>query len=245
MQHHSIRPYFLYLTALLLLPVSVPLPARAAVPPDFNGTWQLDEELSDNPMEKMRESRGGNRGGGERGGGPGGGGFGGPSGGAGGAGSGGGGGGGFGGSGGGGRGFGGPGGNRSGRRGGGSSDAARAALRDALRGGKELAFAVDDTTLTLTRDGAQKRSFTLGEKTKEETDAGTVETKAFWKGTRLVVRTETGEQSVVETYSLSEDRELLTVKFDIDSARGPVRFKRVYRAGSAPPEEEQTSGDTP
>ena len=56
--------------SILLLALALLLPAAAMAAgserPDFSGTWELNEELSENPREKMMEARGG-RGGGELG----------------------------------------------------------------------------------------------------------------------------------------------------------------------------------
>ena len=207
----------LYAAALLVTATSVPAAgSNPAERNDFTGTWQLNEELSENPRDKMREamsSRGG-RGGGR-------GGFGGP-----------GGGGGFGGGRGG---FGGPGGGR-----GGPSDAGgnrREEMQQRMRALEESYQLLEINHREpemLVRYGEERREtiYTDGRAFDRTVGRGeVVEAKAKWKGKeRIVVKAEGERGEVTETWEWVADagQLWLTVKVSGSGRMPGFEYRRVY-----------------
>ncbi len=223
-----------FLSVLLLVATAGPSAfGDQAQPNDFTGTWQLNEGLSENPREKMREamsSRGGGRGGGGRGGfgggGRGGGGFGGP-----------GGGGGFGGPEGGG--FGGPGGGGGRGRGGPGGDAGanREEMQERMRSMEEsfqmLEISHREPEL-LVRYGDQREEiiYTDGRGFDRTVGRGElVEATAKWKGKeRIVVKAEGERGKVTETWEWVPDagQLWLTVKTEGSGRMPGFEVRRVY-----------------
>ncbi len=232
----------IFTAALLIAAVGSPATGSdTAKRNDFTGTWQLNEELSENPREKMREamsSRGGGRGGGGRGGGGGGGGggrggggFGGP-----------GGGGGFGGLGGSG-GFGGPGGGGgrggSGGRGGpgGAGGGSREEMQERMRVLEEsfqlLEISHREPELIVRYgDEREETIYTDGRGFDRTVGRGElVEATARWKGKeRIVVKAEGERGKVTETWEWVPDagQLWLTVKTSGSGRMPGFEFRRVY-----------------
>ncbi len=200
------------------------------VKPTLSGHWALNQGLSDDPMEKLREGASGRSGGrgssGEGGGGRGGFGMGGGRGG-------------WGGHGGGGEGWGGRGGGRheggGGREGGGSGegsgtpnellwDVSHLVVTDG--GAKNPSFVVERA------DGGKRVLYTDGRKVEEETGAGTTKIKSKRKGDRVVVDTEyPSGRGAVETWELVPGpSRMLLVTTKISGKRGSFTFKRIYDA---------------
>ena len=226
------------ITLILLLLAIGPLPISGNEKrPDFTGTWQLNEELSEDPREKMREamsqSRGSRGGGGGRGGGGrGGGGFGGP-------------GGGFGGPGGGGP--GGGGGQTRGEAPGGDRESRQEAMRTLQEAFAILEIAhqeplfrvryADEREDVLYTDG---RSF---ERTLARGEVASASGK--WKSReRIVVKVQVEDRGdVTETWELIPDagQLWLTVKTEGDGRRPGFEFRRVYDPVTS---DEELPGDT-
>ncbi len=215
-----------FTAALLLWPS--PAVAAAAERPDFTGTWELNEEQSDKPRDKMRQARGG-RGGGGFGGpgggrGGGGGGFGGPGGGRGGGGGG----------------FGGPGGGR----GGGDREAMRERRRELQESLRVLEITHTEPELVLhatsgtdtggaDTSGRDQTLYTDGRDFYRRTLGGDLaEAKAKWKeGERLVFKMKRGEAGkVTETWELTPGgRQLyVTVKTGGGGRMPETELRRVY-----------------
>lgn len=177
---------------------------------DLSGRWTLNDGLSDNPFDKMREAGGGGgrtRGGG--GGGMSGGGFGR-------------GGGGYGGRGGGGRGGGGE---------GGSGSESGTTPNEMLEDTRNLVIVQKDPELRITTGGKPERVYFLdGRKVEEERSEGTVKTKTKRKGETVVVDTEyPSSREVVQTYEILKDVKRLVVTTKISGGRrGSFSFRRVY-----------------
>jgi hypothetical protein len=179
--------------------------------PDLSGRWTLNDGLSDNPFDKMREA--GDGGGRTRGGGGGmpGGGFGR-------------GGGGYGGRGGGG---GGRGGGGEGGSGGGSGTTPNEMLEDT----RNFVILQKDPELRITTGGKPERVYFLdGRKVEEERSEGTVKTRTKRKGETVVVDTEyPSGREVVQTYEIIKDVKRLVVTTKISGGRrGSFSFRRVY-----------------
>lgn len=185
---------------------------------DLSGRWTLNDGLSDNPFDKMREAGGG--GGRTRGGGGGGmpgGGFGR-------------GGGGYGGRGGG---WGGRGGGGEGGSGSGSGTTPNEMLEDT----RNLVILQKDPELRITTGGKPERVYFLdGRKVEEERSEGTVKTKTKRKGETVVVDTEyPSGREVVQTYEILKDVGRLVVTTKISGGRrGSFSFRRVYDPASEP-----------
>ncbi len=230
--------------ALLLTAAGAPASgAGKTEPTDFTGTWQLNEELSENPREKMREAMSSRRGGGF--GGPGGGrggGFGGPGGGPGG------GRGGFGGPGGGrggpGGGFGDPGGGRGGP-GGGSREEMQERMHALEESFQVLEINYQEPELRI-RYGEQREETIYTDGRTFERTAGRgepVEATAKWKGTeRIVVKADGERGKVKETWELVPDagQLWLTVKTEGSGRRPGFQYRRVYDPVAA--EDQQAGG---
>ncbi len=214
--------------ALLLAPSPS---AAAAERPDFTGTWELNEELSDNPRDKMRQARGGRGGFGGPGGGRSGG-FGGPGGGRSG-------------------GFGGPGGGRGGGfggPGGGDREALRERMRELQESLRVLEITHADPELVLQAEsdrdppGRDQTFFTDGRDFYRRTLGGDLaEARAKWKdGGRLVFKMKRGEAGkVTETWELAPGgRQLyVTVKTGGGGRMSEMELRRVYDRSEAVPEE--------
>ncbi|MEM7351718.1 MAG: hypothetical protein AAF657_13055 [Acidobacteriota bacterium] len=192
--------------------------------PDFTGAWQLNEELSDNPREKMREAmqnRGGGRGArGGPGGGRGGGGFGGGRGG-----------GGFGG----GRGGGGFGGGSSGSGSGGQGGFE--AMQERQRAQQER---IRQLEITHTEpafqvrfaDASEETYYTDGRPFDRTLGRGeSVEATGKWKGKeRILIKAEGERLKVTETWELVTDAGQLwvTVKTEGEGRRPSFEYRRIY-----------------
>ena len=218
----GLRPGALLSALLLVAAAGLPAAGDPAEHNDITGTWQLNEELSENPRDKMREamsSRGG-RGGGR------GGGFGGP-----------GGGGGFGGGrGGGGRGggFGGPGG---GRGPGGAGGANREEMQERMRALEESFQVLEinhQEPEMLVRYGEERQEtiYTDGRAFDRTVGRGElVEATAKWKGKeRIVVKAEGERGKVTETWEWVADagQLWLTVKVSGSGRMPDFEYRRVY-----------------
>jgi len=171
--------------------------------PDFSGSWELNEDLSDNPWEKMMEKMP------ERGsGGP-------PGGGRGGKGSGGGG-----------RG-GGPGGDDTGRR-----QQMRDRMRSLLESAKHLNITHDEPSLTLLDgEGNERLLFTDGRDNDFELAGDLWEASAQWKKKRVVMKAKSARgRKITETIELSEEgrRLLITAKMAGGGRMPSFEFRRVY-----------------
>ncbi len=204
-------PALLGAAALLLTRTPGGGAAEAAAPKtDFSGSWTLDEGLSEDPFEKMRDAsgregsgsggEGGSEGGGMRGGGFGRGGFGGHGG------------------------FGG----RGGGRGGGSAGTTPSEL---LEDSRHLVIAQKDPELKITMASGKERLYYLdGRKVEEERNEGTVKVKTKRKGETVVVDTEyPSGREVVQTLEILKDVNRLAVTTKISGGRGrSFSFRRVY-----------------
>lgn len=225
-----------WLPALLLVLWMAPAPANAAAErPDLSGTWQLDTDLSDDPMEAIRQTMESNRsrmsGGFGRGGGMGGG-----------MGRG-----------------GGMGGGRpsSGGRGGGDDAQSREAMRsrmESLRKSLErMEIAQTPESISITYGDDRVVTFpTDGKKTEVAGRLGPAEVKASWKKSALNVRTESEGRKTTETYKITGDRKLLrvTVRMELGGPMGTIEYTRLYRpaetpAGEQPEVESETEADSP
>jgi len=200
--------------ASMLLMTASPSPIFAETErADLSGVWILDEELSEDPMEKMRESRrsgggmsggmgGGGRGGGTSGGGRGGGGMSG-------------------------------GGRGGGTQGGESPEGMRGRMGRMREAVKQLTIVHADPALSITTaDGRERVLSTDGKKTGFETAMGSGEVWAKWKGeARLVVSMVVDDRESKEIYELTAGGEMLkvTVKTAGMGPMGSVEFTRIYR----------------
>jgi len=178
--------------------------------PDFSGTWQLNEALSDDPIEVMRaemqrrrasETMGsmGGRGGGMGGGGMGGGGMGG----------------------------GGSAGHRE------DPMAAAERLERMNRGAEKIEITQQGSQIRIHyADGRERLFVTDGKKHLRESGVGDLQTKAKWKGDeKLVVRSTTEQRhEITEVYEFSPHRTRLHVKISVEGKGGGAsfRFERVY-----------------
>ena len=220
--------FFLAMLCLLAVWTAAPLFAGGEDPPDLSGHWEMDQELSEDPMEKMRESRGGMRGGGGFGG-RGGGGFGGGRGG----------------------GFGGGRGGMGGGPGRGSGDRPsreemQQRMEEMRKGYDRLTIVQADSQVRIAfADGREQVLTTDNKKQVLDTPFGEVEVKARWRDAGLVVNTRGERRSTTETYYVTEDGSLLTVMVEMDppGSMGPVSFKRIYRPYD-PEEIEDEDGET-
>jgi hypothetical protein len=207
----------------LTLPAGV---ARSEEParPNLTGRWQLNKELSEDARAKIAEARerSGRAGGGGMGGRPGGGGMGGGGGGMGGGWPGG-----MGGRPGGGMGGGRPGGTGGGQR---PEGAGPMRMRALLDPPQILLITGNDAELTLDGgDGVLVRLHIDGRRYKAE--GGSVETKAEWKGAKLLVETKPTEGGfkTTTTYSLDPAAGRLQIVTRIEGPMGdPISVKRVY-----------------
>ncbi|MEE8525054.1 MAG: hypothetical protein V3T72_14050 [Thermoanaerobaculia bacterium] len=210
--------------ALLLLP---PAFAATADRPDFSGTWELNEELSDDFREKMMEAR---QKGGGRGGGGGGGGFGGGRGG---------GGDGFGGGRGGGGGGGGFGGGRGGGGGPGGGQRDPEAMRERFESMQQDIEAMtvlhQDPTVTVKYpSGAERVMNTEGEPfVYRNRRGGAIDATGKWKGgRRFVVKTvdEGDQRKITETWEILQETGQLTITTKMSGGgRMPtLELRRIY-----------------
>ena len=190
--------------------------AGSETSPDLSGTWEMDKELSEDPMEKMREQRdrGMRSGGGGRSGGMGRGGSG------------------MGGSMGGGR-RGGMGGGAGGGRGSaGSPEERRERMRALSESANRLEISQSPDSLRIVFADDRERAFTTDNKKNViETPMGEAEIKAKWRDGSLVVKTKTDRRTTTETYFLTEGGSLLTVVVEVEGQgpMGSLSFKRIYR----------------
>jgi hypothetical protein len=192
--------------------------------PDFSGTWRLNEELSEDPRQKMQEAGGGRGGRGGGGMGRGGGGAEGGGGGRGGMG--------------GGSGRGGMGGG-GGRHGGGDSGEGSgdrvARLSENLAAQKVLAISHKDPQLVVTDlNGRARTFFTDARKVEEERSEGTAKIQAKWNDRSIVVVTKLGEREITETYERAADGARLFLTTKIDGGHAPFSYRRIYEAPLTP-----------
>lgn len=182
-------------------------PSLAAERPDFSGKWQLDEELSENPRDKMMEKV---RGGGARGGmgGSRGGGTGGRSGGA-----------------------------AGGRDGGGREDMQERmrAMHERIQK-LEITHQEPEVAIVFA-DGATRKLYTDGRDSTSGLETGFFGGTGEWKNkTQLVWKSETSNGSkMTEIYELdkSGERLFVTIKMEGDGRRPDISFQRVYDAADA------------
>ncbi len=194
---------------------------------DLSGRWSVNDGLSDDPFEKMREagSGGGSRGGGGgEGGGIRGGGFG---------------------RGGGRGGFGGRGG---GRQGGGEGGSTSSTPYELLEDARRLVIVQKDPELRVTTGAGKERLFYLdGRKVEEERGEGTVKIRTKRKGETVVVDTEfPSGREVVQTYEILKDAGRLVVTTKISGGRrGSFSFRRVYDPAPEPAPSETAPAPAP
>lgn len=216
------------IAAIVVGGVSLGLPALAASAdhPDFSGTWELNEELSDNPREKMQEAMeqrmappmggsGGGMGGGSMGGGGSGGGMGGA-----------------------GKGGGGARGGAGGMGGPGDGMPDREEMQRRMRqiGERVRVMKIEHGEagmIVVYADGNERTLHLDGKKHYRETGRGDLEIKSKWSGDREITvkaKTEDGRR-VSEKWELAAEGGLLevTVKIDGDSRRPSFDLKRVYQ----------------
>jgi hypothetical protein len=197
------------------------LPLAAAETPDLSGTWEMDKDLSEDPMEVMQRQSGHGLQGDGWGGRPGGvggtpGGMGGPPGGL---------------------------GDRGQRR-----EVPREEMQQRMR---ELRASLERLEMTQTdgslsivfADGREQTFTTDNKKNRLETRRGKAEIKARWRDGRLVVRTRVDRRLTIETYYLAEGGSLLTIVVETSSEGpvGPLSYKRIYRPVSPHAETVQDS----
>lgn len=212
---------------LLSLSLVAPVASNAGPRPDFSGTWKLNEELSENPWDKIIEAMP------ERPPGSGRGGFGGPGGGRGrGGGRGGDGRGGFGGG--------------RGRGPGGDGDRGqrmRDRMRSLIEGASLLTIEHQDPRLTIRGAGNNERTlFTDGRDAGFQFASDLWEAKAKWKkGRKVVLKAKSARgRKLSETIEFSEgdSRLMITIKMDGGGRMPSFEFVRVYDpapADAAPP----------
>jgi hypothetical protein len=177
---------------------------------DLSGKWALNDSLSDNPMEKMREGASGGRGyGGSEGGGRGGG-FGGGRGGMGGRGGG----------------FGGGGRGEGGGRGGDGG----APPAEVVQNVSHLVITQSDPELRIRMaDGKERLLYTDCRKVEEERSEGTVKIKTRMKSDKVVVTSDfPSGRDVTETYEIQTIPKRLVVTTKVEARRGSFSFKRIY-----------------
>ena len=184
--------------------------------PDFSGTWQLNEQLSDDPIEVMRAemqrrrasetmgSMGGRGGGGMSGGGMSSSGMGG-----------------------GGMGGGGAAGHRE------DPMAAAERLERINRGAEKIEITQQGSQIRIHyADGRERLFVTDGKKHLRESGVGDLQTKAKWKGdAKLVVKSTTEQRhEITEVYEFSPHRTRLHVTISVEGKSGgpSFRFERVY-----------------
>ena len=209
--------------SLMIFGSSSPADTPQVEPPNLSGTWELNEEDSDDLREKMMEARRSGGSGGSRSGGGGfGGGMGGGRGGMGG-------------------GMGAGRGGMSGGRGGmgGGQRGGRSGGRDGegpprlMRGIDVLEVEQSDSTVRVQySDGTERILITDGQKQESESPNGdSMITTAVWKQGQLIVTVKSNEGGkITEWYKLSENGERLIVKLDLPGrGRLPaMKLKRVY-----------------
>jgi len=198
--------------------------SSAAERPDFSGSWRLNEELSENPRDKMEEMGGGGRGRGGMGGGSSGGGMGGGDR----------------------QGGGGPGG-----RGGGSREDMQARFQARIERIETLEILHQDPEMVIGfADGSNRTIYTDGQATPDDLEAGVFEGKGKWKNnSQVIFKAESANGGkATEIYELDEagDMLLVTTKVEGDGRRPGISFKRVYERAladsSAEPDPQDTSG---
>jgi len=200
----------LALSAMTLLYCGLLLPAVAgegAEPPDFSGSWQLNDDLSESPWEKMQAMMSerqagagamGGRGGGTGGGGKGGGGMG-----------------------------GGGGGDRP------DPEELRRRMQELGSAVRTLQVARDGEQMSvLYADGRERLLITDGKKHKREVPRGDLETQTKWqKDGKLLVKAKTERgRKIKEIWSISPDymQLFVTVHMKGDGGRPDMEFTRVY-----------------
>jgi hypothetical protein len=121
--------------------------------------------------------------------------------------------------------------------GGGNRGSMQETLRMLVNGAMRLNITVDDSTVTVvTAEGSRMMFYPDGRKIETSVEgAGTIETKAQWKGNKLVVERKTeGGMKITSNYELKSDGTKLHVKMKFEGGRLPVKVEvlRVYDAGS-------------
>jgi hypothetical protein len=180
-------------------------PLAAAETPDLSGTWELDRELSEDPLEVMRGQRDGRRarglGSGGWGDGPEG--IGGP-----------------------------PGGIRVDREQGKSPEEMRQKMEELRQSVERLELTQTDESVRIVFADGREQTFTTNNKKQSiDTPLGKGEVKARWRDGILVVRTKIDRHMTVETYYLAEGSDLLTVVVEqsLEGATEPLSYRRIYR----------------
>jgi len=192
---------------LLILWPLTSFPAEETTRPDLRGTGGLNEDMRENPRDRMGGPMGGGRsggGGGGRGGGM---------------------------KGGGGVMGGGRGGMSGGMSRGGDPDAQRERVGELDPGVDLLTIRHLDPEIRITYSTDREIVLTAdGKKVKTETERGEVSTKAKWKKDKLVVEKRTDRGKVVESYLVGARGQQLYVTVEM-SGMGPmgsISFRRVY-----------------
>ena len=182
--------------------------------PDFSGTWQLNEQLSDDPVKVMRDEMQRRMAAARIGG------MGGPGGGMSDGGMGGRGG------------MGGPGGDGGGK-GGGDPTAAAERMERLNRGAEKIEIAQRETEIRIHyADGRERLLVPDGKKHLRESGIGDLQTKTKWKDDeKLVVKSTTEQRHLItEVYEYSPHGTRLHVTVSVDGKDGgpSFRFRRVY-----------------
>ena len=181
--------------------------------PDLTGNWQINREKSDNPREMMRRNDRGPDPGGPGGPPPGGGGFpGGPPSGGGGF----------------------PGGGDPPSQG--QMERMRARMEEGMRAAEALEISQSGVEITVNETGDEKTVhtqtyFTDGRKSEQGTERGKLETKAKWKGQKLVIETKMERGgAITRTYELASGGRQLHVTVKIENERMPeaISIRSVY-----------------
>jgi len=189
----------------LTLGVLLAVASLAAEQPDFSGTWKLNQELSENPRDKMMEGmskgRGGMGGGGMAGG-----------------------------MGGGGKGDSGMRGGGGGR--GGDREGMQERFREREQRIQQFTIVHEDPAFRFKYgDGGENVFYTDGRMT-EDLEAGLLEARASWKkGKRIEIERDSPQGgAITEKYELSADGSQLFVKTKIEgNGQSPkISFQRVY-----------------
>jgi predicted ATP-grasp superfamily ATP-dependent carboligase len=109
-----------------------------------------------------------------------------------------------------------------------------------MKASRQLSVIQDDSTVTVADvEGSLRVFYTDGRKTEYPApEIGTVETRAEWKGGKLVVeRSMENGVRTTQTYEVVDDGEKLVVKVRLEGGDLPNRmeFRRVYDAVNEEP----------
>jgi hypothetical protein len=108
-------------------------------------------------------------------------------------------------------------------------------MRELMEPAERLTIVVGDDSVSMTdQSGRTTRYATNGKPERHQLDAGTVETKTRWDGSRLIKETKAdGGLTLSETYALAPEGRQLNVTVKMERARmpGPPRvLTRVYES---------------